>query len=360
MEGLVTPSADLRGRKIFLTGHTGFKGAWLCLMLSRLGARVHGYALPPPERGAYRAARVEELIASSTYGDVRDLPTLQQAMKASSPDLVIHMAAQPLVRLSYEDPVGTYATNVMGSVNVLEAARHVADVQAIVMVTSDKCYENKEWLWGYREDEPMGGHDPYSNSKGCSELVTSAFRQSFFSTPEAARVASGRAGNVIGGGDWSRDRLIPDLISTFARGDRTLIRNPHAIRPWQHVMEPLSGYIALAAHLLGSDSRRFAEGWNFGPDTSAERTVGEVVEAVREAWGQGADWTLDKGPHPHEASFLKLDSSKAKRLLGWNPVWNFQQAISNTVNWYRAEADQQDMRAYTMMQIETYFQPAAT
>lgn len=349
---------ELKNRDVFVTGHTGFKGGWLCLMLERLGARVHGYALPPPEQGVYVSARVAERVASSVYADVRDLESLQAALIASGAEVVIHMAAQPLVRLSYNDPVGTYATNVMGSVNVLEAVRRAPRVRAVVMVTSDKCYENKEWLWGYREDEPMGGHDPYSNSKGCSELVTAAFRASYFSTDGAACVASGRAGNVIGGGDWSADRLVPDLVSTFARGEETMIRNPHAIRPWQHVMEPLSGYIALAEHLLSLRGRDFAEGWNFGPDTGSERTVGEVVESVRAAWGARARWRLDKGPHPHEASFLKLDSSKAKRRLNWSPVWKFSDAIKNTVDWYLAAAAQEDMQVFTLKQIEAYARAA--
>ena len=356
---MVTTGANLRGLDVFVTGHTGFKGAWLCLMLARLGARVHGYALPPPEQGAYLSARVAEQMASSVYADVRDLAPLKTALANSGADVVIHMAAQPLVRLSYEDPVGTYATNVMGSVHILEAVRTTPSVQAVVMVTSDKCYENKEWLWGYREDEPMGGYDPYSNSKGCSELITSAFRRSYFSTAGVPRVGSGRAGNVIGGGDWSRDRLVPDLVSTFARGEAALVRNPNAIRPWQHVMEPLSGYIALASHLLDAEGHTYAEGWNFGPESASERTVGDVVEAVRAAWGEGASWRLDAGPHPHEASFLKLDSSKAKRRLSWRPVWSFGDAISNTVSWYLAAAEGQDMRTFTLHQIEAYARAAS-
>jgi CDP-glucose 4,6-dehydratase len=351
-------SGVFHGLDVFVTGHTGFKGAWLCMMLERAGARVHGYALAPPEQGVYRSAGVADQMASSLYADIRDLGALKTALARSSAKVVIHMAAQPLVRLSYENPVETYATNVMGSVHLLEAVRHTPSVRAVVMVTSDKCYENKEWLWGYREDEPMGGHDPYSNSKGCSELVTSAYRQSYFSNSDAPRVGSGRAGNVIGGGDWSRDRLVPDLVSTFAKGEETLIRNPNAVRPWQHVMEPLSGYLALAEHLLGAEGQTYGEGWNFGPDASSERTVADVVEAVRAAWGQGARWRLDAGSHPHEANFLKLDSSKAKRRLSWRPVWSFQDAISNTISWYLAAAEGQDMRAFSLQQIESYARAA--
>ncbi len=349
-----------RGKNVFLTGHTGFKGSWLSMMLQRRGARVHGFALPPLE-GSKLFAAVESAAAleTSTIGDVRDLEAVRAALARSQADIVLHLAAQPLVRLSYDDPVGTYATNVMGTVHVLDAARRQESVQATVVVTSDKCYENREWFWGYREDEPMGGHDPYSNSKGCSELVTSAFRRSYFGHGAKNRVGSGRAGNVIGGGDWSADRLIPDLIRNCLAGAETPIRNPVAVRPWQHVLEPLSGYLRLAERLAGQDGERFAGGWNFGPESASERTVRDVVEATCSAWGDDARWAVDKGPHAHEAGYLKLDSSKARRLLDWAPTWGFEDTIAKTVEWYKAEAAGEDLVALTRKQISQYFAAVA-
>jgi CDP-glucose 4,6-dehydratase len=293
-------------------------------------------------------------LTQSTFADVRDLAAVREALERSEAEVVIHMAAQPLVRYSYDDPVGTYATNVMGTVNVLEAVRLQESVKATVVVTSDKCYENQEWVWGYRENEPMGGYDPYSNSKGCSELVVSAYRRSFMSNLGAAKLASGRAGNVIGGGDWSRDRLVPDLISAFSRGIESEIRNPDAVRPWQHVLDPLLGYVKLAAALMSPDGARYAEGWNFGPDAEAERTVLDVTECASRVWGAEARWRRDVGNHAHEAGYLKLDSSKARRMLHWRPVLDFETAITYTVEWYRAELSQKDMRAFTHDQIEKY------
>lgn len=344
-----------RGRRVFVTGHTGFKGAWLCLLLTRWGAEVHGFALAPAAGDLFNTAAVEGALARSTIGDVRDLADVEGAINAAEPEIVLHLAAQALVRPSYDDPIGTYATNVMGTVHVLDAVRRRASVRAAVVVTSDKCYENREWVWGYREDEPMGGYDPYSNSKGCAELATSAYRRSFFGRDGTARLGSGRAGNVIGGGDWAADRLVPDLIRAVRAGRSTLIRNPAAIRPWQHVLEPLAGYLALAEALCGAEGADYAEGFNFGPEPGSERTVGEIADAVCARWGAGAGWTRDTGAHVHEAHFLKLDSSKARARLGWRPRWAFERTLDETVGWYRAQADGRDMADFTLNQIDRYF-----
>lgn len=342
-----------RGKRVFLTGHTGFKGSWLSLWLPSLGAKVHGLALEPPTTpNLFTVAQVAKGLASHTIGDIRDLATVQQAMLAAQPDIVIHMAAQPLVRLSYAEPVETYATNVMGTVHVLESARHIPSVKAIVVVTTDKCYENKEWAWGYREDEPMGGHDPYSNSKGCAELVTSAYRSSFLQAQGKA-VATARAGNVIGGGDWAADRLVPDILRAFEQNQPVVIRNPHATRPWQHVLEPLSGYLSLAEHLY-TQGQAFAEGWNFGPKDDDARPVQWIVEHMAMAWGQGASWQQDGGEHPHEANYLKLDISKAKARLGWQPRWPLGSALENISSWHRAWLAHEDMHQLCLAQIQHY------
>ena len=341
-----------RGKRVFLTGHTGFKGSWLSLWLQSLGAEVQGFSLTPPTSPSlFGQARVVEGMASA-IGDIRDRTAIAGAMSAFRPDIVIHMAAQPLVRLSYDQPVETYATNVMGTVHVLEATRTVDSVRAIVNVTTDKCYENKEWAWGYREDEPMGGHDPYSNSKGCSELVTSAYRRSFFRSTGVA-VASARAGNVIGGGDWAADRLVPDILRSFELGEPVLIRNPHAIRPWQHVLEPLSGYLVLAEQLW-AQGQAAAEGWNFGPREEDARSVQWIVENLVERWGSSASWTLDGGDHPHEAHYLKLDISKAGGRLGWTPRWSLDTALEKVTDWHQAWLASDDMRARCLAQITEY------
>lgn len=341
-----------QGKRVFLTGHTGFKGSWLSLWLQSMGAKVHGLALTPPTTPSLFDEANVGAEMTNTIGDIRDYATVLEAMWACKPDIIIHMAAQPLVRYSYLAPAETYATNVMGTVHVLEAARHVGTAKAIINVTTDKCYENKEWVWGYREDEPMGGHDPYSNSKGCSELVTSAYRRSFFQQSGIA-LASARAGNVIGGGDWALDRLVPDILRAFEKSQPVIIRNPHAIRPWQHVLEPLSGYLLLAENLY-THGQFFAEGWNFGPKDEDARPVQWIVEHLCERWGNGATWVLQPGNHPHEASFLKLDISKAHQRLQWTPRWSLERALKHITDWHQAWLSGQDMRAICLNQISQY------
>jgi CDP-glucose 4,6-dehydratase len=349
----MTVNADFwRGKRIFLTGHTGFKGSWLSLWLQSLGVELGGLALAPAtEPSLFNVARVGEGM-QSTIGDIRDLDTVVRTMQAFQPDIVIHMAAQPLVRLSYSQPVETYATNVMGTVHVLEAVRRCSTVRCVVAVTTDKCYENREWEWGYRENEPMGGHDPYSNSKGCAELVTSAYRRSFLQKSGVA-LASARAGNVIGGGDWASDRLVPDILRAFERGEPVVIRNPNSTRPWQHVLEPLSGYLTLAQQLWSGEPE-FADGWNFGPRDEDAQPVMWIVERLARAWGEGAGWQLDLGEHPHEAHYLKLDISKARHRLGWQPRWSLDTALSKITHWHRAWRSQQDMRQACLEQITQY------
>lgn len=351
---MTAPHRDFwRGKRVLLTGHTGFKGSWLSLWLQSLGADVHGLALEPPTQpNLFTVANVAHGLASSTIADVRDFEAVRRCLTTARPEIVIHMAAQPLVKMSYRDPVATYATNVMGTVHVLESARGVDTIRAIVNVTTDKCYENREWVWGYREDEPMGGRDPYSNSKGCSELVTASYRRSFF---EAAGtpVATARAGNVIGGGDWAADRLVPDVLRAFESGQPALIRNPHAIRPWQHVLEPLSGYLLLAQRLAES-GQAFAEGWNFGPEDRDARPVQWIVERLAATWGDGAAWHADSSAHPHEAGQLKLDISKAAARLGWRPRWPLQTALEHIARWHRAWMAGQDMHAVCLEQIAQY------
>ena len=352
---MMADKAFWNGKRVFLTGHTGFKGSWLSLWLQSLGAEVGGLSLAPPTTpNLFTIANVAAGMASSIIGDIRDYETVRKAMADFAPDIVIHMAAQPLVRLSYSEPVATYATNVMGTVHVLEAARAMNSVRAIVNVTTDKCYENKEWAWGYREDEPMGGHDPYSNSKGCSELVTSAYRRSFFEAGTQA-LASARAGNVIGGGDWAADRLIPDILRAFQEGRPVVIRNPHSIRPWQHVLEPLSGYLLLAEKLYG-EGQRWAEGWNFGPRDDDAKPVQWIVERMTRQWSSEATWQLDGGTHPHEAHYLKLDISKARSRLDCQPRWNLEQALERIVRWHRAWLAGDDMQQLCFAQIAEFNQ----
>ncbi len=347
-------SAFWKGKRVFLTGHTGFKGSWLSLWLTRMGAEVMGYALAPPsDPNLFKLADLSSRMSSVT-GDVRDLPLLSRRMAEFKPDIVIHMAAQALVRLSYREPVETYATNVMGTVHVLEAARKTSSVRTVVNVTSDKCYENREWAWGYRENEPMGGHDPYSNSKGCSELVTSAYRRSFFANAGIG-LASGRAGNVIGGGDWAEDRLIPDCMRALAAGKPIVIRNPRSIRPWQHVLEPLSGYLRLAEKLW-HEPNQFAEGWNFGPESSDARQVDWIADRIVGLWGDGARWELVplSEPQPHEAHYLKLDCSMAHAHLAWQPSLRLDQTLQWVVDWYKRVNQGESALGVTLEQIARY------
>lgn len=347
-----------QNRKVLITGHTGFKGSWLCLMLNQLGADVYGYALEPPTQPSlFYEAKIDKLI-TSYIGDIRDLDYHQEVMQKVHPEIVIHMAAQPLVRDSYKIPVETYSINVMGTVHLLEACRNTPSVKAIVNVTTDKCYENKEWHWGYRENEPMGGYDPYSNSKGCSELVTSSYRNSFFNIKnyEIHRVAlaSARAGNVIGGGDWANDRLIPDFIRSISKGEKLRIRSPYAIRPWQHVLEPLTGYLTLAAKLY-TEGAQYAQAWNFGPDDNDACNVEWITKSICDLWGEGASFEIDQNPQPHEANYLKLDCSKAKVDLGWHQIWNIQTTLEKIVNWNKAYNKGADVRELTKSQILEYF-----
>jgi CDP-glucose 4,6-dehydratase len=343
------------GKKVFLTGHTGFKGSWLSLWLSSMGAKVTGYSLAPKTiPNLFNVLEIDSLTEKSLIADIRDLAGLQKVISEAKPDVVIHLAAQPLVRYSYANPVETYATNVMGTVHVLESTRTIDSVRATLVVTTDKCYENKEWVWGYRENESMGGYDPYSNSKGCAELVTSAYRHSYFSSPNSINnVASARAGNVIGGGDWSQDRLIPDAIKAFEAKKPVMIRNPLATRPWQHVLEPLSGYLILAQALYEQGSS-FASGWNFGPRDKDNRSVQEVVELIISNWGDGAHWEKEGLDQPHEANLLKLDCTKARTQLGWIPKWDLEIATQNIVQWQMDYKAKKNMQEVSLAHINQY------
>jgi len=356
---MISPTSSLdslQNRRVLVTGHTGFKGGWMCLWLKQLGAQITGVSLPPKDgRDFFYASGVENIV-DHRIGDIRDPEAFAKIAEDVDAELVLHMAAQPLVRLSYETPVDTYLTNVVGTAVVLEAARKMPSLKAAIVVTSDKCYENNEWVWGYRESDPMGGADPYSSSKGCTELVTNAYRRSFFNEEDGPSLASVRAGNVFGGGDWSADRLIPDIMKAAIADDPVTIRNPSSIRPWQHVLEPVWGYLQLAARLVDGD-RECAEGWNFGPDPDGVADVGALSEYVQNAWGGGKPEFVfgERNQGPHEAEILRLDSTKAKTKLGWAPLLSINEAISLTVDWYKASASKErDMNAFSLEQIESY------
>jgi CDP-glucose 4,6-dehydratase len=341
-----------RGRRVLITGHTGFKGSWLSLWLASMGAEVTGLSdTVPTDPSLFELARVGGDVRDERV-DVRDFQGVSRVVAQARPEVVLHLAAQPIVRASFTAPRETYEINVMGTVNVFEAVRAAGGVRAIVNVTSDKCYENREWEWAYREDEPMGGHDPYSSSKGASELVTSAWRRSFFADPDGPRLASARAGNVIGGGDWGADRLIPDVMRAAVAGERVEIRNPGATRPWQHVLNPLSGYLVLAQALFEDPAA--ATAWNFGPVDGEARPVGWIVERLDTLWPGGLRWEHDAGEHPHEARYLKVDSSRARARLGWAPRWGLERTLESIVEWYAALRDGQDVRAVTLAQLEAF------
>ena len=345
------------GRRVFLTGHTGFKGSWLALWLSRLGAQVCGYALDPcTDPDIFTLASVANVV-KDIRGDIRDYSKLEDSITQFAPEVVFHLAAQPIVRRGYADPVGTYATNVMGTVHVLEAARKAPSVRAIVCVTTDKCYQNQGWVWPYRESDPLGGYDPYASSKACAEIVSGAYRTSFFPADHLDQhhvgLSTGRAGNVIGGGDWSEDRLIPDLVRGFCSGTPVRIRRPKAIRPWQHVLDPLHGYLMLAEKLLAQDPQ-FAASYNFGPADDDIWPVERIATKLVDLWGQGASWVRDSDPSVHEDHVLRLDASKARVELGWKPRLGIENALEWTVAWYRAWKRGENLAKFTGQQIADY------
>jgi len=340
-----------RGKRVFLTGHTGFKGSWLSLWLTSLGATVKGYALSPPTMPSlFNEAKIDSII-NSQIGDIRDQYALHDSMTIFNPDVLIHMAAQPLVRYSYDAPIETYEVNVIGTAKVLEVARNCINLKAIVNITTDKCYENDGRSQGYKESDPMGGYDPYSSSKGCAELVASAYRRSFLQD-QGIGIASVRAGNVIGGGDWADDRLIPDILRSFEKNEPVVIRNPKATRPWQHVLEPLSGYLILAQKLY-EDQKEYAEGWNFGPNEQDVKSVDWILDKMISKW-PNSSWEFDQNSNPHEAVFLKLDIAKAESKLGWQPVWELSHTLEKIIGWHRAWLDKEDMQVVCLAEIEEY------
>lgn len=346
-----------KGKKVLITGHTGFKGSWLSLWLQNLGAKVVGISLDPPTcPSLYEQAELANGMISLRE-DIRNLDKIKSIFIGHQPEIVFHLAAQPLVRYSYHEPVETYATNVMGTLHILEAIRECKSVRAAVMITTDKCYDNKEWEWGYRENEPMGGHDPYSSSKGCAELLIASYRDSYFPTQEYSThktaIATARAGNVIGGGDWAEDRLIPDIIRAFQKNEIVQIRNPNSIRPWQHVLEPLAGYIELAERLY-IDGAQWAEAWNFGPKEEDAKPVEWIVREMIQSWDEDTKWSVDDGEHPHEANYLKLDCSKAHTKLKWQPRWDLSQALEKIVRWHKKVANGEGAKALCQNQITEY------
>ncbi len=357
MEKLAIDPGFWKKRKVLLTGHTGFKGSWMSLWLQALGADLAGLSLAPPTKPSlFKLARVAENMRS-IKGDIRDLRLVRRAFSQVRPEIVIHMAAQSLVRPSYADPLGTYTSNVIGTANVLEAVRRTGTVRVVLVVTSDKCYKNREWIWGYREDEPLGGFDPYSSSKACAEIVTDAYRSSYFADAgkrnPSRGIATARAGNVIGGGDWAKDRLVPDIFRSFIAKQPAPIRNPKAVRPWQHVLDPLHGYLLLTRRLW-EDGTRYSGPWNFGPADSDSKPVEWIAARLARLWGEGAQWKCDRSPKPHEAGMLRLNCDKARHLLGWLPRLDLNSALDWTAAWYRQSAAKTDLREFTAAQIAEY------
>lgn len=348
---------EFKGKRVLVTGHTGFKGSWLSLWLCRLGAQVYGYSLAPLTLPSmFDLCSIADGI-DHRIGDIRDREKLNDYVAEIKPEVVLHLAAQPIVRLSYTDPLDTLSSNVMGTANVLEAVRALDAPCAVLVVTSDKCYENNNWVWGYRETDPMGGHDPYSMSKGATELIVSSWRSSYFGSDSPVKLASGRAGNVIGGGDWAQDRIVPDCIRAFVAGQNVELRSPNATRPWQHVLEPLGGYLLVAARLLGPDANEYCSGWNFGPSTDDVRPVQNIVQLLAEKWGHGASWSMASGKHPKEAMMLALNCDKANNLLNWRPCWQLEELICQTADWYKVwRDDPSQLRTETERQIRAFEQ----
>ncbi len=355
MENLVMESSFWQNRKVLITGHTGFKGGWLSLWLQKIGCNVIGVSLDPPTSpNLYQQANIKHGMVS-LRADIRNLTDIKTIFQEHQPEVVFHLAAQPLVRQSYIDPIETYQTNVMGTLNILESMRAIKSVRSAVMVTTDKCYDNKEWVWGYRENEPMGGYDPYSSSKGCAELLIASYRHSYFSKQgsDNTAIATVRAGNVIGGGDWADDRLIPDIIRAFQKGSTVQIRNPNSVRPWQHVLEPLAGYLTLARKLF-DNGNQYAQAWNFGPSDNDVKPVQWIVEKMSDYWNGEALWAVDDGDHPHEANYLKLDCSKARSNLLWEPKWNLEYSLKKIIEWHKAAIQGEDLQKLSLTQIESY------
>lgn len=345
---------SLYGKKVLVTGHTGFKGSWLSLWLNRLGAEVYGYSLSPNRGEMFDICNIADEV-DHCIGDIRDVQNLNARVSAIKPDIVLHLAAQAIVRESYNNPMETLSSNIIGTANVLEAVRSLDRDCAVVVVSSDKCYENREWVWGYRENDPMGGKDPYSMSKGATELVVSSWRSSFFGHESGVHLASARAGNVIGGGDWAKDRIIPDCIRAFSENRDVVLRNPKATRPWQHVLEPLSGYLLLASKLLSENADDYCCGWNFGPAAEDVRPVEYIVDLIAKNWGAGCRWSMSEGPHPAEASMLSLNCDQAINKLNWRPTWNLDQLIIHTVDWFKEwHEDQENLKTFTLKQIEQF------
>jgi CDP-glucose 4,6-dehydratase len=363
LESLAMNHSFWKGKRVFVTGHSGFKGTWLSMLLLELGAEVTGYSLLPPSSPYLFDLVGLRGLLNSLEGDVCEYQQLKGALEQCRPQIVIHMAAQSLVRRSYQDPLTTYSTNIMGTVNLLEAIRHVKGIRAVVNVTSDKCYENRRTANGYREEESLGGSDPYSSSKACAELITSAFRRSFFNSTKngdsGIHLASARAGNVIGGGDWAPDRLIPDVIKAFSTNEPVKIRNPKAIRPWQHVLDPISGYLKLAEKLW-SKHARYADAWNFGPSASMAKPVGWITQYIANSWGNRAKWERDGGEHYKESFCLKLNSTKSRLRLGWSPLLNIRKTLDWTISWYKRFYAGEDARAITLEQLHTFIQLDST